>query len=363
MALLQNTDTNFESAPVMEPRTILVVDDDSALAQAIALRVKQLGFHSMRSPDAMHALMGAHKIQPDLIIMDINLPGGNGLAVCEMLATDPASAQIPVVVHSGCSDDATRNRCRELGVDYVLKTPGSWEQLKAAINRLLPEQVEEESVAAEPSVAETEGESATENVSGEWPEHRPDLLPPTTLNQGRERIAQRQAVPPSMSLPSAVLSATTNSGEPSTPPSPAAVPPPVATPIAAPPPRLRVLCIDDNADVTNAIKIRLERSNVEVICAINGTEGVRMAREERLDAIVTDLVLPEGEGAYIVRALKSHPECQDIPVIVLTGQGYDAIKRQVLQAGAVTYLTKPVSFAELLHKIRLHVEESDSVPV
>ena len=119
-----------------------------------------------------------------------------------------------------------------------------------------------------------------------------------------------------------------------------------------------MLCIDDEEDITRAIKLRLEHSGIDVICAQNGKDGVRLALEERPDAIVSDLVLPDGEGMFILRQIKSNPVTQHISVIILTGQGYESIKRQVLQAGAAAYLTKPVNFSELLQTIRMQVEES-----
>ena len=58
----------------------------------------------LRSPDSAHALMGAMKTRPDLVILDVNMPGGNGLAVCEMLASDPHYAGIPVIIHTSSAD-------------------------------------------------------------------------------------------------------------------------------------------------------------------------------------------------------------------------------------------------------------------
>ncbi len=77
------------------PKTVLIADDDFDLAQALAIRLTQIGLHAVRTCDALHALIGVHKLLPDLIIIDVNLPSGNGLAVCEMLACDPQRAMFP----------------------------------------------------------------------------------------------------------------------------------------------------------------------------------------------------------------------------------------------------------------------------
>jgi CheY-like chemotaxis protein len=118
-------------------KTILIADDDPDITHAFALRLKALGFTSLRSPDAMHALLGVHRIRPDLVIMDVKMPSGSGLAVCEMLVHDRERAGIPVIVLTGLSDAATVKRCEEIGVHYVLKSPEAWAQVKSLILTLL----------------------------------------------------------------------------------------------------------------------------------------------------------------------------------------------------------------------------------
>ncbi len=318
----------------MRSKTILIAEDDTALAKAIAMRLEQLGFATMRSPDAMHALLGVHKLQPDLIIQDINMPGGNGIAACEMLASDPTLAKIPVIIHTGCSDEQTKRRAREIGAQYVLKTPGSWTQLRAAVCDLIGEPVER-----------TE---ESNSVDEEWPKHRIDALRPVSYDQPRQVTLGRPS-------PNAAESESRTKDEPASrsraePAHGEFIEPEMENN------RPRVLCIDDDVDITRLVRVRLENGGFDVLCAQSGEEGLRLARKERPDAIMTDLVLPEGEGVYILRQLKSHVETEDIPVIVVTGQGYEAVKRQVLQAGAASYLPKPIVFAELLNTLRIHIE-------
>jgi CheY-like chemotaxis protein len=118
-------------------KTILIADDDPVVVYALSRRFQQLGFQVIRSPDATHALMGAMKVKPDLIILDINMPSGNGLAVCEMMASDPRYAGIPVIIHSMLGDEATRERCRRLGAWHVEKSSNSWAQIKSLVETLI----------------------------------------------------------------------------------------------------------------------------------------------------------------------------------------------------------------------------------
>ena len=122
----QNPSTGEVCASLGKGKTILIADDDPVVVFALSRRLQQLGFQVIRSPDAAHALMGAMKVKPDLIILDVNMPSGNGLAVCEMMASDPRYAGIPVIIHSMLGDEATKERCRRLGARHVEKSSKSW---------------------------------------------------------------------------------------------------------------------------------------------------------------------------------------------------------------------------------------------
>ncbi len=125
-------------APVAKPsKTILIADDDPVIAFALKKRLQRLGYDVLRSPDSAHALLGAMKTNPDLIVLDVNMPGGNGLAVCEMMATDPQNAAIPVIVHTSRNDEATKERCRRLDAKYVEKSSKSWKKIQSLVTDLL----------------------------------------------------------------------------------------------------------------------------------------------------------------------------------------------------------------------------------
>ena len=132
-----SSDQAAEAPAAEAPKTILIADDDPVIAFALKKRLQRLGYEVLRSPDSAHALLGAMKINPDLVILDVNMPGGNGLAVCEMLASDPKSAATPVIVHTTRNDDETKKRCQELGARYVEKSPKSWEVIQAFTTELL----------------------------------------------------------------------------------------------------------------------------------------------------------------------------------------------------------------------------------
>lgn len=110
---------------------VLIADDDAILTRHLARQLEQEGFRVTTSPDAMHALTCVHRNAFDLIVMDIHMPAGNGLAACEMLSSDQRLRHMPVIVLTGSDDTATRLRCQKLGVHHMLKSGDLWPKLLA----------------------------------------------------------------------------------------------------------------------------------------------------------------------------------------------------------------------------------------
>ena len=86
--------------------------------------------------NAMTALGKADEMLPDVIILDVDMPPGNGLCVCEMLASHLELRSTPVIVLTGSSSHETIRRCHELGVFYVLKCPDVWSRIKPVLLEL-----------------------------------------------------------------------------------------------------------------------------------------------------------------------------------------------------------------------------------
>jgi two-component system, OmpR family, response regulator RpaA len=116
--------------------------------------------------------------------------------------------------------------------------------------------------------------------------------------------------------------------------------------------RPKILCIDDDPRISDALGLRLERYGIDVIAAFQGMQGFWTALDARPDAVICDLVMPGGEGNYIVSRFKSHALTKDVPVMVLTGHRNPAVKRQMLSLGVSAYLTKPLVLDELLRELR-----------
>jgi DNA-binding response OmpR family regulator len=116
---------------------------------------------------------------------------------------------------------------------------------------------------------------------------------------------------------------------------------------------VRVLVIEDEPGIVDFVRRGLEAAGFAVTVAADGIEGERLALRDPFDAIVLDLMLPGRSGLEILAAV--HGAKAAVPVIVLTARGEIEDRVVGLDAGAVDYLVKPFSLAELVARVRAHV--------
>jgi PAS domain S-box-containing protein len=111
-----------QAATATSSSTILIGDDDLGLIRLLRTILEPLGVNIHETHDATSALAFVQRAPPAVAILDINMPGGNGLSACEMMKTDKKTAQVPVIIFSGTSDDVTRRRCAEMGAHFACKS-------------------------------------------------------------------------------------------------------------------------------------------------------------------------------------------------------------------------------------------------
>ena len=114
---------------------------------------------------------------------------------------------------------------------------------------------------------------------------------------------------------------------------------------------MRILYVEDNDDNVYVVRNRLTRAGHTVLVAVDGQQGVDMARTERPDLILMDLSLPELDGWEATKRLKAAPETKTIPVIALSAHAMAGDREKALAAGCDDYDTKPVDFTRLRAKI------------
>jgi CheY-like chemotaxis protein len=113
----------------------------------------------------------------------------------------------------------------------------------------------------------------------------------------------------------------------------------------------KILLVEDNEMNRDMLSRRLERRGHTIVMAVDGQQGVDMAKTESPDLILLDMSLPIVDGWEAAQQIKAQAESKDIPVIALTAHAMAGDKEKALKAGCDDYDTKPVELPRLLAKI------------
>ena len=119
----------------------------------------------------------------------------------------------------------------------------------------------------------------------------------------------------------------------------------------------KILIVDDEPDMVDMLRIRLEEESYGVITALSGEDGLKKAEEERPDLILLDILLPGVSGLEVAKRLRESKTTKNIPIIMVTALiGGDAM-RTGLKSGAAYFISKPFDPEELLVQIKSAIGE------
>lgn len=318
----------------MATKQVVVADDDPDLVWFLSQRFSSLGCSVIGANSALEAINAIHRIVPDLVVLDVNMPSGNGLSVCEMMSTDPELCKIPVIVLTGLSDENTIRRCHDMLVFYVQKGSTIWNRIEPLVRELLHLPEAAPAWKEPPTAAELASmrDAASGPSAAKSPaiDARDALMDAVFAMLGSTGDESRSGIDDAKTGGDERLAA------------------------ADEPPW--VLCIDDDTDFSDALKVRFEQHGVAVVRAYSGMEGYRLAFTSPASAIVLDYNLPNGQGDYVLDRLKNNRVTQDLPVFVVTGVKDKMLQRRMLAMGAAGFLHKPVDFEALRQHLAAHID-------
>ncbi len=122
----------------MASQTVLVVDDEPQIVEVMQDYLKQSGFRVLTARDGQTALSMARRERPDLLILDLMLPGGvDGLDVCRQLRQDPALTEVPIIMLTARAEETDRLIGLELGADDYVTKPFSPREVVARVRTVL----------------------------------------------------------------------------------------------------------------------------------------------------------------------------------------------------------------------------------
>lgn len=114
----------------------------------------------------------------------------------------------------------------------------------------------------------------------------------------------------------------------------------------------KILIVDDDPDLRQALRLRLRANNYETVNAGDGYSAIAQAYKEQPNLIILDLGLPAGDGFVVLERLQKDDKLSTIPVVVLTARDPQCNEQRAMQAGAAAFFQKPADNAELLDVIR-----------
>jgi DNA-binding response OmpR family regulator len=120
-----------------QKKRILIVDDERDILKALMIRLQKAGYEVVTAFDGAQGIFMAHKEQPDLIILDIRMPAGNGFSVAEKLKQSRSTSPIPIIFLTGSPEKDSHEKAMTLGARFYIKKPYDPEELLDAISRAL----------------------------------------------------------------------------------------------------------------------------------------------------------------------------------------------------------------------------------
>lgn len=116
--------------------------------------------------------------------------------------------------------------------------------------------------------------------------------------------------------------------------------------------KYKILVVDDEPDIVDTLKFRLESEGYEVVTANNGEEALDKVHNEKPDLVVLDLIMPKKDGMQVCAELRLDSDFKDLPIIMLTAKAQDVDRIEGLGTGADDYITKPFDTAKLFVSIK-----------
>ena len=113
-----------------------------------------------------------------------------------------------------------------------------------------------------------------------------------------------------------------------------------------------VLSVDDSASIRQMVKLTLSGAGYEVVQANDGAEGLAKAKGTAFDMVVTDLNMPNMDGLTLIRELRKLPSYKGVPIIFLTTESDENMKKEAKAAGATGWITKPFQQDQLVGVVK-----------
>jgi len=124
----------------MSRKKILVVDDERDVVKAVTIRLQTAGYEVVSAYDGAQGVFAVHKEMPDLIILDIRMPAGDGFSIAQKLKESAQTSHIPILFLTGSPERSAEQKAEKVGGRFYIKKPYDPEELLDAVRRALEDQ-------------------------------------------------------------------------------------------------------------------------------------------------------------------------------------------------------------------------------
>ncbi|RJQ60508.1 MAG: response regulator [Desulfobacteraceae bacterium] len=266
---------------------ILIVDDDSLNTKLLVSMLPKEKYAVITGSNGEMCLQKALNDHPDLILLDVMMPGTDGYEVTRRLKTDPRTKHIPVMLITALDGKSDKIKGLEAGADDFLNKPVNTYELRARVQSLLRMKVYHDQLKTR---------SQTKNF---------------VLKPGNQDHVEIEAA----SLPS-------------------------------------ILLVEDNPGDVRLFQQYLGKEAFRLNVAVNGEEAVAFAREEPIDLVLLDILLPGMDGFEVAGQIKKMSQHKNIQLVVVTVLDDMNNKIRGIHLGADDYLIKPVNRVELVARVQ-----------
>jgi len=121
--------------------------------------------------------------------------------------------------------------------------------------------------------------------------------------------------------------------------------------------KIKVLLVDDEADLIETLRYRLETAGYDLISGSDGLAGVAKAELEKPDIVLLDIMMPRMDGYQACRAIKHNKATRHIPVVLISAKAGDVDEKKWKEAGADGYISKPFDGKDLLAVLERYLKK------
>ena len=292
---------------------VLLVDDEEDYVRTMAERMEMRDVTSRVALNGNEALQMVDDETPDVMILDLRMPGIDGMEVLEQVKKEHPNVQ--VVILTGHGSEQEEKEARRLGAFQYLQKPADTNQILSVIRSAWAKSLQATVDFVKDSKHEFEKSAAAAAFA--------ESGVPDMAREMMQADDSRQSDTPSKSLADSTEGSTQT---------------------------LKVLLVDDEEDLVRTMAERMEMRDLGSDVAFNGQQALNMVEDEMPDVMVLDLRMPGIDGMEVLRRVKeAYPQ---IAVIIMTGHGSDKDEEEARRLGAFDYLRKPVDINHLMEVVK-----------